>query len=189
MDTILQFDYSVIFWIQAHMVNPFLTPFMYGISKISSSGAIWIILGLILLGMKKYRLIGLTIMISLFLVLIVGDLSLKHLVGRLRPFVDFPNVRLVATPPAATSYSFPSGHAFSSFAAAIAIYIGFSHIDTRKRILGVIAIIIATMIAFSRVYLFVHYPTDVLAGWIIAVLMMFCSAWLINKFSMKQQFV
>ncbi|MBK7921273.1 phosphatase PAP2 family protein [Veillonella sp. YH-vei2232] len=164
MDTILQFDYSVIFWIQAHMVNPFLTPFMYGISKISSSGAIWIILGLILLGMKKYRLIGLTIMISLFLVLIVGDLSLKHLVGRLRPFVDFPNVRLVATPPAATSYSFPSGHAFSSFAAAIAIYIGFSHIDTRKRILGVIAIIIATMIAFSRVYLFVHYPTDVLAG-------------------------
>ena len=75
MDTILQFDYSVIFWIQAHMVNPFLTPFMYGISKISSSGAIWIILGLILLGMKKYRLIGLTIMISLFLVLIVGDLS------------------------------------------------------------------------------------------------------------------
>lgn len=53
MDTILQFDYSVIFWIQAHMVNPFLTPFMYGISKISSSGAIWIILGLILLGMKK----------------------------------------------------------------------------------------------------------------------------------------
>ena len=92
MDTILQFDHSLIFYVHDHLVYSFLTPIMAFISKITGSGALWIVIALLLMLQKKYRVLGVAIIIALGFVLIIGDQGLKPHVARLRPFVDFPNV-------------------------------------------------------------------------------------------------
>ena len=92
MDTILQFDHSLIFYVHEHFVYSFLTPIMAFISKITSNGALWIIIALLLMLQKKYRVLGVAIIIALGFVFIIGDQGLKPNVARLRPFVDFPNV-------------------------------------------------------------------------------------------------
>ena len=79
-----------------------------------------------------------------------------------------------------TTYSFPSGHSFGSFAAATALYLGLSNICPTKRFWGVIALIGACVVAFARVYLFVHYPTDVLTGLVLGIIVG-CIAWKIAK--------
>ena len=178
LDTILAFDHSVIFAIQNHLIASWLTPIMYGISKITESGALWILIAIILMLTKKYRTIGAGMFLALVFVFIIGDQGLKPHVARLRPFVDFPNVPLQATPPAATSYSFPSGHSFGSFSASMALFIGLSAKFPKKAKWGVIALIFSCIVAFSRVYLFVHYPTDVLAGFIMGIIVGFF-AWCI----------
>ena len=180
MDSILQFDHSVIFYVHEHLVYSFLTPIMAIISKITSNGALWILIALLLMIQKKYRVLGVAIIIALGFVFIIGDQGLKPNVARLRPFVDFPEVPLVAPPPAATTYSFPSGHSFGSFAAATALYLGLSNICPTKRFWGVIALIGACVVAFARVYLFVHYPTDVLTGLVLGIIVG-CIAWKIAK--------
>ena len=176
MDTILQFDHSLIFYVHDHLVYSFLTPIMAFISKITGSGALWIVIALLLMLQKKYRVLGVAIISALGFVLIIGDQGLKPHVARLRPFVDFPEVHLVAPPPAATTYSFPSGHSFGSFAAATALYLGLSNICPTKKFWGVIALIGACVVAFARVYLFVHYPTDVLTGLVLGIIVGFI-AW------------
>lgn len=181
MDSILQFDHSVIFYIQEHFISTWLTPFMVGISKITSSGALWILISIILMIQKKYRVIGLGMFLSLVLVFIIGDQGLKPHVARLRPFVDFPNVPLVAEPPKATTYSFPSGHSFGSFAASMALYLGLANIRPNKRIWGIVALLGSCIVAFSRVYLFVHYPSDVLTGLVLGIIVGYI-AWHLAKY-------
>lgn len=87
--------------------------------------------------------------------MIVGNGILKPLVARVRPCTLYPGVSMLSSMP--TDYSFPSGHAFSSFAAAVAIF-------CQRKKLGIVALILAAGIGFSRMYLFVHFPSDVLAG-------------------------
>lgn len=82
MDTILQFDHTVIFYIQQHFISSYLTPIMYWLSKITSAGALWILISIILMIQKKYRVIGLGMFISLVLVFIIGDQGLKPHVDR-----------------------------------------------------------------------------------------------------------
>ena len=161
MDTILQFDHSLIFYVHEHFVYSFLTPIMAFISKITSNGVLWIIIALLLMLQKKYRVLGVAIIIALGFVFIIGDQGLKPNLARLRPFVDFPNVTvpLESALPKATSYSFPSGHSFGSFASAMTIYLGLGQIAPQK-----------------RVYLFAHYPTDVLTGLVLGIIVGFI-AW------------
>ena len=178
MDSILQFDHSVIFYVHEHLVYSFLTPIMAIISKITSNGALWILIALLLMIQKKYRVLGVAIIIALGFVFIIGDQGLKPNVARLRPFVDFPNVTvpLESALPKATSFSFPSGHSFGSFASAMTIYLGLSQIAPQKRYLGILALVLSVVVAFSRVYLFVHYPTDVLTGLVLGIIVGFI-AW------------
>ena len=124
------------------------------ISKITGSGALWIVIALLLMLQKKYRVLGVAIIIALGFVFIIGDQGLKPHVARLRPFVDFPNVTvpLESALPKASSYSFPSGHSFGSFASAMTIYLGLSQIAPQKRYLGILALILSVVVAFSRVY-------------------------------------
>ena len=117
MDTILQFDHSLIFYVHDHLVYSFLTPIMAFISKITGSGALWIVIALLLMLQKKYRVLGVAIIIALGFVLIIGDQGLKPHVARLRPFVDFPNITvpLEYALPKASSYSFPSEAIFGNY--------------------------------------------------------------------------
>ena len=118
------------------------------------------------------------IIIALGFVFIIGDQGLKPNVARLRPFVDFPNVTvpLESALPKATSYSFPSGHSFGSFASSMTICLGLTQIAPQKRYLGILALLGSIVVAFSRVYLFAHYPTDVLTGLVLGIIVGFI-AW------------
>ena len=108
---------------------------------------------------------------------------MKWLFARPRPFVV--DEALVET----YGSAFPSAHsAYAAMIAVMLVVVLGSNRNVKYWMLG-IAVLWAVLMGWSRVYINAHYPTDVLAGWIIAVLMMFCSAWLINKFCMKQQFV
>jgi len=148
-------DVTIINFIQNNFHNPF-TDFIFPlITALGTGSAIWLIVAVFMLITKKYRRWGIVLLTAIVLTFIVGEVVLKPLIARLRPFTLYPSIPLLINPP--LSFSFPSGHASSSFAAATVLW----HV---KRKWGIAAVTVATLIAFSRVFLFVHFPSDVLAG-------------------------
>lgn len=141
------------------------------ITRIGDYGIFWIILSVIFFTTKKYRKIGVTMIAALLMTLIVCNLTIKPLIARPRPFTINP-VELLIPPP--NDFSFPSGHTLASFTAGFSILF-------YDRIKGVLALILAFLIAFSRLYLYVHYPTDVLAAIVLAFLFAFLSYLLIKE--------
>ncbi|MBQ9901713.1 MAG: phosphatase PAP2 family protein [Clostridia bacterium] len=146
--------------------NPFLDSVMPYITKLGDKGIFWIALAVILLIPKKTRKTGAAMGIAMLLGVIIGNGILKNLVARTRPF-DLANPvvsrsRLLIDPP--TDYSFPSGHTLASFEAATAIY-------KDHTLYGFAVFLLALLIAFSRIYLQVHYPSDVLGGAILGFLL------------------
>ena len=133
-------------------------------------GLIWLVTGAVLLLGRKTRRTGWMLLLSVALIYIVGDTILKELVMRPRPFVRFEDAALLIPPPSGSS--FPSGHTSSSFAALSVLY-------ARLPASRVPASVFALLIAFSRVYLFVHFPFDVLTG---ALLGIACAALVLSIF-------
>lgn len=150
-----QIDMAILNWIQAHLTGGFLTQVLRVVTYFGEFGAGWILIALILLCRKKTRRAGLTMGAALLLGLVFGELLLKNLIQRPRPFMLRPEVSLLIFEP--FGYSFPSGHATSSFAAAVSLFFF-------NRRLGAAALTLAVLIAFSRMYFFVHFLTDVLFG-------------------------
>ena len=141
--------------------NPIFDKIMVFLSTAGNRGLIWILIALTFLCIKKYRKCGIVVTLSLLVAVLLGNTVLKNLFERARPcWVDTSVSLLVAKP---KGFSFPSGHTFSSFAAATSIFIYHKEI-------GKIALFLAALIGFSRLYLFVHYPSDVLAGAILGIL-------------------
>ena len=150
-------DVATLFWIQHYIVNSALTPFMMMLSDLAKAGGVWLLMGVVFCFQKKYRATGIAMLVALLIVGVVGNGLLKHLVMRPRPCIAFPWIPMDIPVPAATDYSFPSGHSYASFAAAAVVYF-------YRRSWGIGAFLLAALIAFSRLYLFVHYPSDVVAG-------------------------
>lgn len=140
-----------------HIRSDVLDGFMIFISSLGNSGAIWILLSIILL--IKYRKIGLTCTLSLIIMQISGNIFLKNIINRVRPYIEY-NVDILIKAPYGSS--FPSGHTFSSFAVATAIFMW-------NKKWGIYAYVLAVLIGFSRLYLYVHYPSDVAAGAVLGV--------------------
>lgn len=163
MESIIGFDTALIFWIQNHLVTGGLSPLMIGLSTIGNAGAVWILIGFGLLCSKRYRRAGIAVFIGLAFSLLVGNGILKHLVMRARPCIDYPWMPMLVHAPMATDFSFPSGHTFGAFAAAAALFQGV------KRSWGAAALTLAAGIGISRIYLFVHYPSDVFAGAVLGI--------------------
>ena len=134
----------------------FLDSFFLAVTRIAGSyGQLWVIVAALLLIFKKTRKAGASVLIAYLAVLLIGELALKHLVTRLRPCqIDQAFALLLERP---TSSSFPSTHTAWAFAAATAIFL-------RYKKAGIAAFVAAALIAFSRLYLFLHFPTDVLFG-------------------------
>ena len=171
MDVLLQLDGNILLWIQEHVRNAVLTPVMTFITHLGDAGWIWIALTAVFLILPKYRKCGVRMAIALILDLILCNLVLKPLAARPRPcWIDEQVKLLVAAP---KDYSFPSGHSAASFAAAVSIFV--MH---KKE--GAAALILACLIAFSRLYLGVHYPTDVLTGFVIALVGSTLSVWIVR---------
>lgn len=143
------------------------------ISALGNAGMIWIILAAALLIIPKTRKLGVIVAIALICDLLLCNVLIKPLVARTRPFDINTSVQLLIPKP--KDYSFPSGHTAASFAAAFALFFAGS------RRIAIPALVLAVLIAFSRMYLYVHFPTDILGGIVVGV---FCG-WLGNAITKK----
>ena len=143
-----------------------LNKIMVGATTIGNSGLVWFVLAIALLPFQKYRTSGIAIIIAIIVSWLCGEVTIKNIVGRVRPCHKVSEDQLlIKNPP---HYSFPSGHTAASFASVTALYL------SGERRIGLIALVISCLIAVSRLYLYVHYPTDVLGGIIFGCL----SGWL-----------
>lgn len=162
MDTLIKLDGDCLLWIQENLRQDFLDPFWTWITSLGDKGWVWLTLSLLLILFPKTRKAGVMALSAMALCALVTNICLKNLIARPRPYTQIPD--LTALIPAQTDWSFPSGHTTASFASA-GIYL-----QTLPRKYGAAALILAALIAFSRLYVGVHYPTDVLAGMLIGLL-------------------
>lgn len=144
-------------YISVNCKNKTFDKIMPIITMMGNLGIVWFVISSLLLLKVEYRIIGIGVILALILTTIIGEGVIKHIVRRKRPF-DQKEEKLLINKP--ITYSFPSGHTASSFA-ALAVFI------QMNGKLGLILSPIATLIAFSRVYLKVHYPTDVIFGMVL----------------------
>lgn len=151
--------------------NPILDKIMTLMSYLGSGGIIFIIIGIFFILREKDRKLGFTIALSLLLCGALGNGVLKPLVGRVRPFIAL-DIPIIINPPSGAS--FPSGHTYSAFATAMSVYL-------YKKDLGKFLFLFAILMGFSRMYLYVHYPTDVLAGAVLGIIIGIISKKLIDK--------
>ncbi|MGN0432299.1 MAG: phosphatase PAP2 family protein [Lachnospiraceae bacterium] len=131
------------------------------VSALGNGGLMWIALSVGLLIPKRTRYCGLTMIGAMTLSFLIGNLFLKNVIARPRPFMEDSSVILLVPKPG--EYSFPSGHTLNGMTAATVIFLYFKKA-------GIAALIMAGLIAFSRMYLFVHYPTDILGGIILGII-------------------
>ncbi len=176
---ITQLDQNILYWIQENVRNPFLNPIFIFVTRLGDGGFIWLVTAFVLLLVKKYRKSGLTILLSLIVSTILVDEILKKIVCRARPFHAMPG--LTALIPEPGSYSFPSGHTTTSFAAATVIML------CLPRKYGIIGYFLAGCIGFSRMYLGVHYPSDVLAGIMLGILIGAGIFWVMKPSKFKRE--
>ena len=153
-----ELDRNILIWIQEHLRTEFLTPFWKAITSLGDAGWFWIALGVLFLCFKKTRKTGITALLSLGIGFLITNLCLKNMIARPRPFDIYAQILPLIERP--TDYSFPSGHTCASFACALVCF------RMLPKKFGVCTVILAAMIAFSRMYLGVHYPGDVLGGFL-----------------------
>ena len=146
---------------------PFLDAFFSVVTRLGDWGWFWILVAAVMLFFPKTRRMGLEMGLALILGGIICNLILKNATARIRPCDFDPSVILLI--PRETNYSFPSGHAAVSFEGAVTIL-------RHDRKWGIAALVLAVIIAFSRLYLRVHYPSDVLTGTIIGIADAFIAA-------------
>ena len=153
------FDYNILFFIRNYIRNDFLNVIVPFYTSLGEDGIIWIVVGLLLLIPKKTRKCGIMVLAALLVMLIVNNLLLKQIIRRPRPCAGELRYMIdgLITPPKTTSYSFPSGHTTSAFAVAFTI-------RSQHKKLGIVALVMAAVMAFTRLYVFVHFPTDIYAG-------------------------
>lgn len=152
-------DFNILFWIQNLIRNDVFDVIIPFYTSLGEDGIIWIALGLILLIPKKYRKTGIMVLAALLVMLVVNNIVLKNLIARPRPCWTYPEmVQLVHNP---SSYSFPSGHTTSAFAVAFTVF-------SQHKKLGKVIIVMAAIMAFTRLYVFVHFPTDIYGGILVA---------------------
>ncbi len=165
MEWVQQFDFWVLDWIQQHLKGGLLDVVMPLITALGNGGWFFLVLTVGLLLSKRYRQQGKTLGGALLLCLLVGNLLLKPLVGRIRPYDLVEGFELLVQP--LRDYSFPSGHTMAAAACAAVFW------RYRRLFKGWSAVVLlgAVLMAFSRLYLYVHFPTDVLCGAVLGVAM------------------
>ncbi|MGL5086461.1 MAG: phosphatase PAP2 family protein [Clostridium sp.] len=160
IENITSIDKEIIMFIQNNLHSDIMDWIMVVITSLGDAGLIWILMGLGLAITKKYRRVGYLVLGALLLGLILGEVILKNIIQRDRPFMIIEGIDSIIKAP--TSYSFPSGHTTASFAAAGVLASSF-----RKK--SIFIFMGASLIAISRIYLGVHFPTDIIAGIILGL--------------------
>lgn len=171
------FDGAILLWLQEYIRNSLMTPVLTFLTTLGNHGMIWIAISLALLIPKKTRKIGIMSLCALAGSYLINNLILKNVFARTRPYEVVNG--LLPLIPKPTDFSFPSGHTGSSFAAACILY---CHLPKKY---GVPFLILAIIIAFSRLYLGVHYPSDVFIGMLTGIGI----SWLVTKSQNRVKFI
>lgn len=171
-------DFTILDFIQNHLRCHALDSFFKTITSLGNGGFIWIAIAIILLCTKKNKKLGFQMLVALALGYLFGNLLVKNLVARERPFLSNSLIELIIKEP--REFSFPSGHALSSFSASFTIFM-------YNKKYGLLAIILAAGIAFSRLYLYVHYPSDVLGALVLALFVSYLAKYLIQYVSREER--
>ncbi len=170
LQALITMEQNLLLWIQDNVRNDVLTPIVVLITTLGNGGAVWLMIAAGLLIPKKTRKVGILALIALLFSWLIDNVMLKNLVARTRPYEVVPG--LVSLVGAQKDYSFPSGHTGSSFAAAVVLLKGL------PRKYGLAAITLAVLIGLSRLYVGVHYPSDVLCGAMIGTEIALITVWL-----------
>lgn len=165
-------ELAILDQIQLHLRCGFLDAALPVVSWTCNHGELWIILAAVLLLLKRHRRCGAAVACALVLDLVSCNIILKPLIGRVRPFAVNPAVELLTAPP--LDASFPSGHTAASFAAVFAL-------KTAGSPLWKPALAVAVVMAFSRLYLYVHWPSDVLGGALLGAALGWAGAKLLER--------
>lgn len=177
----VSFDLPILDWIQEHLQCTFLDKTMPIVTLFGDGGVFWIGVAVLLLFFAKYRKTGFSMGMALVLGLAVCNITLKPLVARIRPYdlqlQEFGR-EITLLIKAQSDFSFPSGHTIASFEACTVLMLH----DKR---MGIPATVLAILIAFSRLYLYVHYPTDVLVSLVLGILFGLLGNFLVNKIYAK----
>ena len=162
----VSFDLPILDWIQATMQSDFMDKFMPIITLFGEKGLFWMVLSALFLLFPKTRKMGLGMALAMALGLLVCNITLKPLVARPRPY-DFQLSEFGRVIPllieAQHDFSFPSGHTIACFEASVVML-------RNNKWVGVPAFILGVLVSFSRMYLYVHYPTDVIVSVILGTL-------------------
>ena len=161
MNFLLQLEGNILLFIQEHIRQDWMTPFWVFITSLGNKGWFWLAVSALMLIPRRTRKIGIMALLALSIGFLITNLALKNLVARIRPYETVEGLKLLIA--RQSDFSFPSGHACASFAAA-SVY--FRKLPQKW---GISAVVLAALIAFSRLYVGVHYPTDVLAGAVIGI--------------------
>lgn len=158
-----EIEFAILDFLQT-IHNSVLDKIMVTFTFLGELGWFWILCAIVLLFFRKYRRNGWIVLFTLLTGVLIANVLLKNLVARVRPYDVNTAVTLIISKP--TDWSFPSGHATASFGAAAGLMYA-------NKKFGIAAYIIAAIIAFSRMYLYVHYPTDILGGIAVGTLSFF----------------
>ena len=171
------FDLPILDWIAATLWCPFLDAVMPLITLLGDAGIFWMAMAAVLLLFKKTRRVGLGMGFAMLMGLLLCNLTLKPLCQRPRPYdyqYDVFGKMIPLIIERQHDFSFPSGHTIASFEAA-----GVIMLNNKKW--GIAALILACLIAFSRLYLYVHYPTDVLVSIVLGLALALFGNWLARR--------
>lgn len=181
-ETLTAIDLAILHAVHDALASPMLDTVMPFITSLGNLGFIWFLVAAALMCQKKYRIYGVAVLIAVATQVLIGEFGIKNLIERARPFLVDPALTtdLIRLP---VSYSFPSGHTGSSFAAATALcFIPLAHNWVKA-----IPLCGAGLVAFSRIYLCVHYPSDVLGGIILGVACGIFAGMLVRKWQREAQ--
>jgi len=173
MNALLEWDASVLLWIQENMRTDLMTTIMKAITRLGNGACLWIVLAIMFLVIGKTRKVGVTSVLALVITFLVVNLGIKNMVARTRPYEVVEG--LINLVDKQKDFSFPSGHAAHAFAVGVVILI------LMPRKVGVPIFVIAILMAYSRLYIGVHYPTDVIAGILLGTAIALISIFIVNK--------
>ena len=168
------FDLPILEWIAANLWCPFLNAVMPVITLLGDAGIFWIAIAVVLMFFPKTRKIGFGMGAALLMGLVICNIMLKPMIARIRPYdyqLEHFGVTIKLLIDAQHDFSFPSGHTIASFEAATVILL-------HNKKFGIPAMVLACLIAFSRLYLYMHYPTDVIASVFLGIAFAFLGNWL-----------
>ncbi len=173
-DWIVETDFSILNWIQEYLRCGFLDQILPVFTSLGEKGWFFILAAVIMIGIPKYRKWGLSLGLALLFGLLFGNLLIKNIVARTRPYDMVEEIVLLVNP--LSDYSFPSGHTMAAFEFFSVVCM----MPIKKRY-KILAGVLAFTMAFSRLYLYVHFPSDVLVGMLLGTLFGLMGVFTANK--------